>query len=119
MSARLLLSELSRLGRNVDDVLANVRLCKDNHLNVYFQKEHLSIFDADGKYFPDRYFLDSYDEPLYFETIGEAAECVEEIVGHPVEATTKAIDEALDEYVEEHEDEDVFYSFHEFKIVTD
>ena len=35
----LLISELSRLGRNVDDVLANVRLCKENHLNVYFQKE--------------------------------------------------------------------------------
>ena len=30
----LLISELSRLGRNVDDVLANVRLCKEKHLNV-------------------------------------------------------------------------------------
>ena len=48
----LLLSELSRLGRNVDDVLANVRLCKDNHLNVYFQKEQLSIFNEDGKEHP-------------------------------------------------------------------
>lgn len=44
----LLLSELSRLGRNVDEVLANVRLCKKNHLNVYFQKENISIFQADG-----------------------------------------------------------------------
>lgn len=35
----LLISELSRLGRNVDDVLANVQLCKEHHLNVYFQKE--------------------------------------------------------------------------------
>ena len=35
----LLLSELSRLGRNVDDVLSNVKLCKENYLNVYFQKE--------------------------------------------------------------------------------
>ena len=33
----LLLSELSRLGRNVDDVLSNVKLCKENSLNVYFQ----------------------------------------------------------------------------------
>ena len=48
----LLISELSRLGRNVDDVLSNVRLCKDNHLNVYFQKEQLSIFNADGKEHP-------------------------------------------------------------------
>ena len=48
----LLISELSRLGRNVDDVLANVRLCKEKHLNVYFQKEQLSIFDASGKEHP-------------------------------------------------------------------
>ena len=48
----LLISELSRLGRNVDDVLANVRLCKEKHLNVYFQKEQLSIFDASGKKHP-------------------------------------------------------------------
>lgn len=48
----LLLSELSRLGRNVDDVLANVRLCKEKGLNVYFQKEQLSIFNDDGKEHP-------------------------------------------------------------------
>ena len=33
----LLLSELSRLGRNVDEVLANIRFAKENHLNIYFQ----------------------------------------------------------------------------------
>ena len=48
----LLISELSRLGRDVDDVLANVRLCKEKHLNVYFQKEQLSIFNEDGKEHP-------------------------------------------------------------------
>ena len=48
----LLISELSRLGRNVDDVLSNVKLCKENHLNVCFQKEQLSIFGADGKEHP-------------------------------------------------------------------
>lgn len=48
----LLISELSRLGRNVDDVLANVQLCKEKHLNVYFQKEQLSIFNDDGKEHP-------------------------------------------------------------------
>jgi DNA invertase Pin-like site-specific DNA recombinase len=41
----LLISELSRLGRNVDEVLKNVMLCKERGLNVYFQKENLSIFD--------------------------------------------------------------------------
>ena len=48
----LLISELSRLGRNVDDVLKNVMLCKGNKLNVYFQKENLSIFDDSGKEHP-------------------------------------------------------------------
>ena len=48
----LLLSELSRLGRNVDDVLSNVKFCKEHHLNVYFQKEQLSIFDRNGKEHP-------------------------------------------------------------------
>ena len=45
----ILISELSRLGRNVDEVLANIRFCKNSHLNIYFQKEGISIFDADGK----------------------------------------------------------------------
>ena len=48
----LLLSELSRLGRNVDEVLKNVMRCKENKLNVYFQKENLSIFDDSGKEHP-------------------------------------------------------------------
>lgn len=48
----LLISELSRLGRNADDVLANVRLCKEKGLNVYFQKEQLSIFGPDKKEHP-------------------------------------------------------------------
>ena len=45
----LLISELSRLGRNVDEVLANVRFCKEHHLNIFFQKEGIFIFDKDGK----------------------------------------------------------------------
>lgn len=90
-------------------------------IKVYYQEEEpgCEVYctnDSTGKYFPDRYFLDNYDEPLYFETIEEAAECVSSIVGHRVEATVDAITVALDEYEEEHEDEDVFYSFHEFEV---
>lgn len=44
----LLISELSRLGRNVDEVLANVRLCKKHKLNIFFQKEQLSTYHTDG-----------------------------------------------------------------------
>lgn len=41
----LLISELSRLGRNVDEVLANVRFCKEHRLNIYFQKEDLNTYN--------------------------------------------------------------------------
>lgn len=44
----ILCSELSRLGRNCDEVLKNVLHCKDTHTNLYFQKENLSLFNADG-----------------------------------------------------------------------
>lgn len=45
----LLISELSRLGRNVWEVQENVKRCIDSGLNVYFQKEQFSLFMADGK----------------------------------------------------------------------
>ena len=77
--------------------------------------------DAKGKYFPVRYFLDSYDEPLYFDTIEEAAECVSSIVGHDVRATVDAVSLALDDYMEEHEDDEreIFYSFHDIIVCDD
>ena len=62
----LLISELSRLGRNVDEVLANVKLCKDNHLNIYFQKENLSLFNPDGSKNP---FL-----TIFISVLGTCAE---------------------------------------------
>ena len=91
-------------------------------IKVYYREEEpgCDVFytnDVNGDYFPDRYFLDNYDEPLYFETIVEAAKSVSGIVGHEVEPTVKAIDEALEDYMKEHEDEDLFYSFHEFTVV--
>ena len=62
----LLISELSRLGRNVDEVLANVKFCKDSHLNIYFQKEKLSLFNADGSKNP---FL-----TIFISVLGTCAE---------------------------------------------
>ncbi len=44
----LMVSELSRLGRNVDEVLASVRYCKTHKINVFFQKEGLYIYDSEG-----------------------------------------------------------------------
>lgn len=48
----LLVSELSRLGRNVEDVLKNVMFARESGLNIFFQKEQLSLFTADGKPHP-------------------------------------------------------------------
>ncbi len=62
----LLISELSRLGRNVDEVLANVKFCKDHNLNIYFQKENLSIFQSDGSKNP---FLN-----IFISVLGTCAE---------------------------------------------
>ena len=48
----LLVSELSRLGRNVDDVTKNGIAFKEKHINVYFQKEGFQLFDDNGEVNP-------------------------------------------------------------------
>ncbi len=45
----LLVSELSRLGRNAFEVLSTVKELKDNGINLYLQKEQFSLFDKEGK----------------------------------------------------------------------
>lgn len=86
-------------------------------ITVYYRQEEpgCDVFSTNSfEYFPDRYFLDSYEEPLYFETLSEATDTVSSIVGYKVEEDVRAIEDALDKYLEEHEKEYLFYSFHEF-----
>ena len=86
-------------------------------VKVYYQVEEpgCELYATNSfTHFPERYLLDSYDEPLYFEDIEEAAKCVSDIVGHTIEPSVEAIDQALDDYLEVHEDDDTWYSFHEF-----
>lgn len=45
----LLVSELSRLGRNAFEVLATVKDLIDSGINLYMQKEQLILLDAEGK----------------------------------------------------------------------
>ena len=45
----ILVSELSRLGRRCDEILETIKFLKDHHINCYFQKEQLSIFDTERK----------------------------------------------------------------------
>lgn len=44
----LQINDLSRLGRKVDEILAIMKRCMDNKLNIYFLKENLSLFHTDG-----------------------------------------------------------------------
>lgn len=48
----ILCSELSRLGRNIDEVLKSVIYCKEHGINVFFQKEQFTIFNPDGQPHP-------------------------------------------------------------------
>ena len=45
----LLVSELSRLGRNTFEVLTTVKDLIDCHINVFFQKEQMYLLDGNGK----------------------------------------------------------------------
>ena len=45
----LLVSELSRLGRNAFEVLATVKDLIDCGINLYMQKEQLTLLDSEGK----------------------------------------------------------------------
>lgn len=62
----ILISELSRLGRNVDEILASVKRCKDHGVNIIFQKENLSLFNEDGSKNP---FLN-----IFISVLGTCAE---------------------------------------------
>ena len=48
----ILVSELSRIGRNVLGVFETVKFCIDFGINIYFQKEGLSLFKPDGSQNP-------------------------------------------------------------------
>ncbi len=43
----ILFSELSRCGRQIWEVLETIKFCVDNRINVFFQKEGLTLFDGD------------------------------------------------------------------------
>ena len=48
----ILFSELSRLGRNVLNVLEVVKYFADNNINAFFEKENLMLLDKNGKVQP-------------------------------------------------------------------
>lgn len=44
----ILCSEMSRLGRSVYEVQESIKRAIDHNINIYFQKENLSLFNPDG-----------------------------------------------------------------------
>ena len=89
-------------------------------IKVYYQDEEpgLENYTTNSfKHFPERYFLDTSEDSMYFENLEEAAEYVEDMVGHKVEADVTSIRKALSDYEDEHKEEKwMYYSFHEFKL---
>ena len=62
----LLVSELSRLGRNTFELLATVQLMIENKINIFFQKEQISLLDENGK--------PSLITPILIAALGTAAQ---------------------------------------------
>lgn len=48
----ILCSELSRLNRSIWETLEAVKYCVDRHIDIFFQKENLHIFDETGEVNP-------------------------------------------------------------------
>lgn len=93
-------------------------------LKIYYRDEEpgcevYNTNDSTGVYFPERYYLNTFDDPQYFDTIEEAAKYVADLVGKEIEANVDSINEALESYMTENDDDDIWFSFHEFTILDD
>lgn len=62
----LLVSELSRLGRNTFNLLATVQLLIENKINIFFQKEQIFLLDENGQ--------PSLITPILIAALGTAAQ---------------------------------------------
>lgn len=76
--------------------------------------------DLNQIFFKAKFVLDYGEDVEYFETLDQAIVFIEELTGITIEEkTVNGIQGKLDEYVEENDEEDLFYSFHEFEQVDD
>lgn len=72
--ALILVSELSRVGRQIWEVLETVKFCIDCNINMYFQKENFSLFDENGKVLPTT--------AIYISCLGFCAEIERENISY-------------------------------------
>lgn len=90
---------------------------------LYYQSEEpgwgiYNTNDDTGKYFPERYYLwmeDDIGESMYYETLSEVIEAVEEITGDKNLKTFNCCVEALKSYSEKH---NIEFSLHEFELLN-
>ena len=90
-------------------------------IKVYYLEEEPGMClymtnDRNGDYFTERYLIDSYDGPEYYDTLEDVAKEVSELTGKEVKADRKEIVEALEQH-QRLQDEDSFYYFHEIEVV--
>ena len=91
-------------------------------IKVYWQEEEPGCevyFTNSFKYFPDKYYLDSNEEPLYFDNILDVARCVSEFTGQDVKPDIESIIQAIDDYNDAQDDPDVWCALHVFEEVDE
>ena len=67
-----------------------------------------------GRFFPERFFLDYYEDQVYFNSIEECAAYVSRILGIVVAPQISAISDALERASEE--DREKYYNLYRFEV---
>ena len=70
----ILVSELSRIGRNAFEVLDTINTLKEHHINLYIEKEQFTLLDDNGK--------PSIFAPIMIATLATCAELERENIAH-------------------------------------
>ena len=70
----ILVSELSRIGRNAFEVLDTINTLKEHHINLYIEKEQFTLLDNNGK--------PSIFAPIMIATLATCAQLERENIAH-------------------------------------
>ena len=70
----ILVSELSRIGRNAFEVLHTINILNEHHINIYFDKEQFTLLDENGK--PSTF------APILIATLATCAQLERENIAH-------------------------------------
>ena len=120
---------VTKLGGNWEDYpcrgeIIDFEMSKDNTMLTLCQQTAWAAgcevyFTNSFKYFPDKYYLDSNEEPLYFDNILDVARCVSEFTGQDVKPDIESIIQAIDDYNDAQDDPDVWCALHVFEEVDE